>query len=128
MVSLGEGVWLVAPCLRDCAVAVAVVLLLRTVGGAAHVLGVAQDGVQLRTAKDCREGLLRTDAGLLRMWLRTVGSGSAHVLGVAEDGVREEDAEEHDGERHQLLHLVGRRQHRLDLALQRGRLLRLHRL
>ena len=54
-------------------------------------------------------------------WRWERGVAHQHVLGVAQDRVREQDAEEHRGQRNQLLHLLLGRHHRRDARLEAHR-------
>ena len=54
-------------------------------------------------------------------WRWQRGVAHQHVLGVAQDRVREQNAEEHRGQRNQLLHLLLGRHHRRDARLEAHR-------
>ena len=77
---------------------------------AARLRRAAQDRLQPRIGRlgrrgDCTGGLVRLPAGLrltgaVEGWRWVGGGAHQHVLGVAQDRVREEDAEEHGGQRY----------------------------
>ena len=80
------------------------------VGLAARLRRASQDRLQPRIGRlgrrgDCTGGLVVWLAGLrlsgaVEGWRWAGGGAHQHVLGVAQDRVREEDAEEHGGQRY----------------------------